>query len=78
MNTYRFCRRCSDAFYPRRAHHRLCLPCWSQEQERTAPDLIGVLRGAVELCHPDRHPAERREQATKITRELLELLEAKR
>ena len=34
----------------------------------------GLLRDALLLAHPDRHPAERREQATRVTQELNALL----
>lgn len=80
---YRVCS-CGEAFYPRFASHRLCPSCWRRRsarrqqrqltEEATTPDLMGVLRAAAALCHPDRHPPERRRQATRTTQDLLELL----
>ena len=41
---------------------------------RIAPPLApGLLRDCISLTHPDRHPAERRELATRTTGALLEL-----
>jgi hypothetical protein len=37
-----------------------------------------VLLDAVALCHPDRHPPERFEQANRVTAGLLDLLERAR
>lgn len=81
--SYRVCS-CGEAFYPRFASHRLCPSCWRRRSARrdrrqlveadSTPDLMGVLRQAITLTHPDRHPPERREQATRTTQELLELL----
>jgi hypothetical protein len=36
---------------------------------------VATLRELVVLCHPDRHPPERFEQANRATRELLAMLE---
>ena len=38
-----------------------------------SPDLI---RGAIALCHPDRHPPERAELANATTAQLIELRQA--
>jgi hypothetical protein len=78
---YRVCRRCSAGFYPARPGHRLCWDCWRLEHEKRQPSGPTLdeetLRGAVALCHPDRHPAERREAATRITSALLEARRAR-
>ena len=38
----------------------------------------GLIKAAVVLCHPDRHPPERFAQANSVTARLLELLGATR
>ncbi|MGH2964233.1 MAG: hypothetical protein ACRDMH_02465 [Solirubrobacterales bacterium] len=69
---YRVCRRCGGGFYPMRASHWLCRACWrhGHRRSRITPDAELLLR-AISLCHPDRHPAERRDEATRTTQELL-------
>jgi len=77
--SYRRCSSCGDAFYPDRSYHRLCWECWRRSapgRRRPAPSSApaldaATLRDAVALTHPDRHPPERREAATRITAALL-------
>jgi hypothetical protein len=75
---YRVCRRCDDAFYPAHASHYLCRACWKADRDRRAARRRvseleeDLLRGAIALTHPDRHPVERRDEATRITQRLLE------
>ncbi len=50
---------------------------------RSRPPAVGppapeLLRAAVALCHPDRHPPERAPEANRVTAELIELLEEAR
>jgi hypothetical protein len=68
---YRVCRRCSDAFYPLRASHWLCRACWKREHGRAPALDAATLKAAAALTHPDRQPAERREEAERITKALL-------
>lgn len=43
------------------------------ERSAARPELDeDVLRAAIALTHPDRHPVERRAEATRITQQLLE------
>ena len=84
----RVCAECGDAFEPARAHHRLCWPCWhllqgdgsSSDRPPSLASLLdaATLRAAVALAHPDRHPPERQEQATRVTQALLDALRAVR
>ena len=71
---YRVCRRCDDGFYPARASHYLCRKCWKREAERGRAQQLDedVLQDAIALTHPDRHPVERRDEATRVTQRLLE------
>jgi predicted nucleic acid-binding Zn-ribbon protein len=85
----RKCRRCGDLFETDRQHHRLCWPCYWHErhaQERRPPSKqqrsrsldARLLRGAIALCHPDRHPPERAKTANAVTAALLDLLDNER
>jgi hypothetical protein len=65
------------------AHARSCTceRCWrwptteAAKAEATGPALsAATLRETVALCHPDRHPPERRAAATRVTQELLDAL----
>ncbi len=83
----RRCEHCGSHFWPAKPFHKLCsAACYQavhgepQHQQR-APELHldeQTLREAVALCHPDRHPESRQEQATRVTQALLGALEATR
>lgn len=70
------CAECGAAFLPARYYHQLCRACSTRRFAGEAQPTAGVIldvdtaRGALRLTHPDRHPAEREEQATKITQAL--------
>lgn len=49
---------------------------WDALPEDAIP--AGLLRDAILLTHPDRHPATRQAQATKVTQALNELLDRRR
>jgi hypothetical protein len=82
----RRCRACDRPFRPDGTWQRLCWPCWRELREQAArPRTIVVtpvdaelLRSAIALCHPDRHPPERAELCTRVTSALLEALKAVR
>jgi hypothetical protein len=81
----RACRRCGETFDTNRSHHRYCWPCYWElrdggEATPPAPPYTGspslepgLLREAIALCHPDRHPPEQ-ERANAVTAALLDLL----
>ncbi len=70
------CAECGAAFVPAKHFHHLCPSCSRRKFAGVLPPSAGVVldvetaRGALRLAHPDRHPAEREEQATKITQAL--------
>jgi len=80
--TSRPCSGCAQPFEPARSFHRLCWACWGEQDRadsprtrRPAPRVTSILdarviRAALALTHPDRHPPERAEQATRTTQEL--------
>jgi hypothetical protein len=84
----RTCRRCGESFETDRAHHRLCWPCYWEVRDGDAPPRRDppppaapalderLLRDAIQLCHPDRHPPERARIAYAVTAPLLEHLAA--
>jgi hypothetical protein len=64
---------------------RLCWDCWRDRKDgerrvefvRVEVPVLAdaeLLRGAIALTHPDRHPPERQELANRITAGLLDLL----
>lgn len=64
---------------------RLCWDCWRRQKDgERRVEIVHVevpvladaelLRGAIALTHPDRHPPERYELANRITAGLLDLL----
>ena len=63
----RTCQWCSKSFRADGKWQRLCWPCWRAlkaraERPRTVASPVDaqLLRLAILLCHPDRHPPERR------------------
>jgi hypothetical protein len=82
----RFCRSCSKPFRPEFAAMRLCWPCWRElreqaQQPRTvvvSPVDADLLKSAIALCHPDRHPSERAELCNQVTAALTVALKAVR
>lgn len=82
----RTCQSCSKPFRPEFATMRICWPCWRRlRAEEAKPRTIVIspvdaelLKLAVSLCHPDRHPAERHDLCNRVTAALLEALKAVR
>jgi hypothetical protein len=82
----RRCRSCDKPFRPEFASMRLCWPCWRElqaqaEKPRTvvlSPVDAQLLRLAIALCHPDRHPPEREEMCNRATAALTGALKAVR
>jgi hypothetical protein len=82
----RRCRSCSESFRPEFATMRLCWPCWRElreqaKQPRTvvvSPVDADLLKSAIALCHPDRHPPERAELCNRVTAALTVALTAVR
>lgn len=76
----RACSGCGQPFEPSRPYHRRCWSCWgehdrgrSTETREPGAGLIldaRTIRAALALAHPDRHPPERAEQATRVTQAL--------
>lgn len=70
------CAECGAAFIPAKYFHCLCRDCSTRRFAGVLPPTAGLLldvetaRGALRLTHPDRHPAERQEQATSVTQAL--------
>jgi hypothetical protein len=82
----RRCRSCDELFRPEFSSMRLCWPCWCElreqaKQPRTvvvSPVDADLLRSAIGLCHPDRHPPERAELCHRVTAALTVALKAVR
>jgi hypothetical protein len=82
----RRCLSCDRSFRPEFATMRLCWPCWRELQAQAkkprtvavSPVEADLLKSAIALCHPDRHPPERARIANAVTAALLELLAAAR
>jgi hypothetical protein len=82
----RLCRSCSEPFRPEFAAMRLCWLCWRElreqaKQPRTvvvSPIDADLLKSAIALCHPDRHPPERAELCNRVTAALTVALKAVR
>lgn len=82
----RRCCSCDKPFRPEFRSMRLCWPCWRQlrseeEKPRTvvvSPVDAALLKRAISLCHPDRHPPERADLCTRVTAALTVALEAVR
>jgi hypothetical protein len=82
----RTCQSCSRPFRPDGKWQRLCWPCWRDlkaqaERPRTvvvSPVDAQLLKLAIALCHPDRHPPERAEMCNRVTAALVDALKAVR
>jgi hypothetical protein len=78
----RRCRSCDEPFRPEGSWQRLCWPCWRElraqaEQPRTVvitPVDAALLKSAIALWHPDRHPPERADLCNRVTAALVEAL----
>ncbi len=82
----RYCTDCHKPFQANGEWQRRCWTCWRSDQYQQAladayqrglaaakPIDPQLLRKAITLCHPDRHPPERAELATRVTAELMAL-----
>jgi hypothetical protein len=82
----RHCRSCDQPFRPDGPWQQLCWSCWRElrnqaQQPRTvviSPVDADLLRLAIALCHPDRHPPERAEMCNRVTAALTVALKAVR
>jgi hypothetical protein len=82
----RQCRSCGESFRPEFATMRLCWPGWRELREQTqkprtvvvSPVDADLLKSAIALCHPDRHPPERAELCNQTTAALTVALKAVR
>ena len=82
----RRCRSCNKTFRPEVSWQRLCWSCWRELREQAAkpktvvvsPVDADLLKNAIQLCHPDRHPSERRDLCNRVTAALVEALNAVR
>jgi hypothetical protein len=82
----RLCRSCSKPFRPEFATMRLCWLCWRELREQAAKPRtvvvsrvdVALLKSAIALCHPDRHPPERAELSNRVTAALTVALKAVR
>lgn len=82
----RVCRSCAQPFRPEGGWQRLCWPCWRELREQAkeprtvvvSPVDADLLRLAISLCHPDRHPPERAEMCNRVTAALAAALQAVR
>ena len=82
----RRCRSCDRAFRPEGDWQRMCWPCWRSlreqaKQPRTVvvtPVDAALIKSAIALCHPDRHPPERAELCHRVTAALTVALKAVR
>jgi hypothetical protein len=82
----RRCRSCDTPFRPDGDWQKLCWSCWrrlraEEEKPRTivvSPVDAALLKQAIALCHPDRHPPERAAICNAVTAALVEALKAVR
>ena len=82
----RWCRSCDQPFRPDGPWQKLCWPCWRElraqaEKPRTivvSPIDAQLLRLAISLVHPDKHPPERQALCNRVTAALVEALKAAR
>jgi hypothetical protein len=82
----RRCRSCDKPFRPEGGWQRLCWRCWRELREQAekpravivSPVDADLLRSAIALCHPDRHPPERAELCNRVTAALTVALKAVR
>ena len=82
----RHCRSCDEPLRPEFAAMRLCWACWRELQEQAkqprtvvvTPVDADLLKNAIALCHPDRHPPERAELCHGVTAALTVALTAVR
>jgi hypothetical protein len=82
----RCCYSCDTAFRPDGSWQKLCWPCWrrlraEEAKPRTvvmSPVDADLLKPAIALCHPDRHPPERAEMCNRVTAALTAALKAVR
>lgn len=82
----RACQSCSKSFRPDGDWQKLCWRCWRElkaqaERPRTvvvSPVDAELLKLAIALCHPDRHPPERQEMCNRVTAALTVALKAVR
>jgi hypothetical protein len=71
----RLYRSCSKPFRPEFSTMRLCWPCWRELREQAdkprtvviSPVDAQLLKLAIALCHPDRHPPEREQMCNRVT-----------
>lgn len=78
----RYCSQCGNEFEPSQPHHAWCWDCWHAEHgtsssprrdNRSVRLDADVISDAIQLCHPDRHPADRYDLANRTTARLLQL-----
>jgi hypothetical protein len=82
----RRCRSCDESFRPDGGWQRLCWPCWRELQAQAkkphtvvvSPVDAQLLKLAISLCHPDRHPPERQDMCTRVTAALTVALKSVR
>jgi hypothetical protein len=82
----RRCYSCDKSFRPEGSWQRLCWPCWRELQAQAknprtvvvSPVDAALLKSAIALCHPDRHPLERAELCHRVTAALTVALNALR
>jgi hypothetical protein len=82
----RTCQSCSKQFRPDGNWQKLCWPCWRELQAQAkrprtvvvSPVDADLLKSAIALCHPDRHPVERHDLCNRVTGALLAALKAVR
>ncbi|MDQ3671482.1 MAG: hypothetical protein M3364_03460 [Actinomycetota bacterium] len=83
------CSDCGRSFSAKGQWQRRCWTCWRGQEDAkliaegfeaglaAASSLDErLLRDAIALCHPDRHPPERFLLANRVTASLIELLQA--
>jgi hypothetical protein len=82
----RRCHSCDEPFRPDGKWQRLCWPCWrrlraEEKKPRTiviSPVDAQLLKLAISLVHPDKHPPERADLCCRVTAALVEALKAVR
>ena len=82
----RTCQSCLKRFRPDGSWQRLCWSCWrklraEEQKPRTvvvSPVDAELLKLAISLCHPDRHPPERADMCNRVTAALTVALKAVR